>query len=153
MKKNILLKLFYALFVLVGVLFLVDASSITDRFFPHTMSIGERIYILEKVDTAIAEEKGLGGRESLCTTCGMLFEFKKPGRYAFWMKDMRFPLDIVWFLGDRVVFIAHDVQSDFSGIFEPDIAADRVVEVNAGVARNLLVGDKIFFSHKFSLKQ
>ncbi|GAH05005.1 unnamed protein product, partial [marine sediment metagenome] len=39
---------------------------------------------------------GLGERDSLCGSCGMLFEYSREGKYYFWMKGMRFPIDIIW---------------------------------------------------------
>jgi uncharacterized membrane protein (UPF0127 family) len=63
------------------------------------------------------------------------------------MKDMRFPLDIIWLSGETVVFVEQDVQPDFSGIIEPPVSADRVIEVNAGKADDLDAGDKVMFSY------
>ena len=40
--------------------------------------------------------QGLSGRPNLAAGTGMLFVFEQAGSYAFWMKDMRFPLDMVW---------------------------------------------------------
>ena len=34
---------------------------------------------------------------------GMLFVFNSPGQYSFWMKDMHFPLDMVWIDSDKIV--------------------------------------------------
>lgn len=33
----------------------------------------------------------------------MLFTFKKPGSYCFWMKDMKFPVDIIWLNTNGVI--------------------------------------------------
>ncbi|MDO8566013.1 MAG: DUF192 domain-containing protein [Candidatus Moranbacteria bacterium] len=112
---------------------------------PASLELRGDRFTLEVAVTEKEREKGLGGRESLCTSCAMLFVFEKPGRYAFWMKDMRFPIDIVWLLKDRVVFVAGEVSPDFSGLLDPVVAADQVVELNAGVAKNINVGEKIRF--------
>ena len=109
----------------------------------RTARIGENEYMLEVADTDALRQKGLGGRASLCEKCGMLFVFDQPNRYAFWMEGMRFPLDIIWLFGDMVVFIARDVQPDFSGSIRPPVSADRVIEVNAGQAVYLNVEDRI----------
>src|SRR3989344_8724609 len=63
------------------------------------VSIGGVEYTLEMANTDAVRAKGLSGRDELCLRCGMLFVFEQPGQYAFWMKDMRLPLDIVWLLG------------------------------------------------------
>jgi uncharacterized membrane protein (UPF0127 family) len=115
--------------------------------FPTYMELRGERFILETLVTETEREKGLGGRESLCKTCVTLFVFEKPGQYPFWMKDMRFPIDIVWLLGDKVVFIAENVSPDFSGILDPAVIADRVAEFSAGTVRSLEVGEKVIFSH------
>jgi hypothetical protein len=52
-----------------------------------------------KVELAVTQEQrtqGLSGRAGLAPGTGMLFVFDEEGRYSFWMKEMRFPLDLVW---------------------------------------------------------
>ncbi len=51
------------------------------------------------VDLAITPDqqaKGLSIKNTLNDNEGMLFLFNVPGEYSFWMKDMKFPLDIIW---------------------------------------------------------
>jgi len=60
-----------------------------------------------KVDLALTpetQEKGLSGRSGLKDDEGMLFVFEKPDKYSFWMKDMNFPIDIIWMGEDMRVF-------------------------------------------------
>lgn len=115
---------------------------------PRSVSIEGQVYTLEIADTDQKRGKGLGERDSICETCGMLFVFETRGQYAFWMKDMRFPLDIIWLLGDRVVFVQHDVSPDFAGILHPAVNADTVLELNAGAGSSLNIGGKIQFLYK-----
>lgn len=82
-------------------------------------------------------KRGLGGREELCSNCGMLFEFPEKGRYAFWMKDMKFPLDIVWISDGRIVHLEKNVKSDLKGTLDPEVQADRILEINAGKSDEL----------------
>ena len=46
--------------------------------------------------------QGLSERQSLAEDKGMLFLFEKPDHYAFWMKGMEFPLDIIFINGDKI---------------------------------------------------
>ena len=111
----------------------------------RNISIGAREFSIEIARTNEARKKGLGGRDYLCVECGMLFEFNKPGRYSFWMKDMKFSLDIIWILGSKIVHIENNVPPDFQEVISPPVFADRVLELSSGAAvgAGLKIGDKI----------
>jgi len=57
------------------------------------------------------QETGLGVRACLGPDQAMLFIFDKPGYYPFWMKDMKFSLDIVWASGNKQVV---DIQKNIA---------------------------------------
>jgi hypothetical protein len=81
--------------------------------------------------------RGLGGRDSLAWNHGMLFPYERPDFLAFWMKDMRFSIDIVWIRDGRIVEIAHRVPWSPEGpgpTLRPRELADAVLEVPAGYA-------------------
>lgn len=42
------------------------------------------------------QSKGLAVKDSMNEKEGMLFIFKNPQKHSFWMKDMKFPIDIIW---------------------------------------------------------
>jgi uncharacterized membrane protein (UPF0127 family) len=42
------------------------------------------------------QSKGLAVKDSMNENEGMLFIFKNPLKHSFWMKDMKFPIDIIW---------------------------------------------------------
>jgi hypothetical protein len=92
--------------------------------------------------------KGLSGRESLGENRGMLFVFAEPDQTAFWMKDMKFPLDIIWIQGDEIVDIAANLPplaGDYVSTYSPRVPANYVLEVNAGFTaeHGVKVGDKV----------
>lgn len=106
--------------------------------------IGRQEFHAEVADNALSRVKGLSGRAALEQDEGMLFIFPLPWRYSFWMKGMRFSLDIIWVRGDRVADISEDVRAPEPGssIFKlrglrPKAAVDKVLEVNAGLVRKL----------------
>lgn len=78
--------------------------------------------------------EGLSGRKSICKNCGMLFEFEQEGNYGFWMKGMRFGLDIIWIDGGEAVHVAKNIPYDFRDTLRPSVRADKVLEINAGMA-------------------
>ncbi len=97
--------------------------------------------------TTADEERGLGGRDSLPSDAAMLFVFPKDDRYGFWMKDMRFPLDILWLSASseggpssggqvlKVITVVSDIAtSTYPNVFYPSAPARYVLETNAGFA-------------------
>ena len=103
-------------------------------------------FIVEVADTPAERMQGLSGRNSLVDDGGMLFVFDKPGTYGFWMKDMKFPIDIIWINGDEVVYVLRDLNpASYPSIFNSPLSADKVLEVKAGTAERLSVagGDKV----------
>lgn len=105
----------------------------------------EHIFNVERASGKEKREKGLAGRKSICGACGMLFEFKDSGRHAFWMKGMRFNLDILWISNGEIVYIAKNVPYDSQETITPQIESDKVLEINAGIADKLgvKVGDRL----------
>ena len=101
-------------------------------------------------DSTESQEKGLGDRASLAKNAGMLFIFNVPGDYGFWMKDMSFPIDMVWVNRDKtVVGIARNVAtSSFPGVFDPPSPIIYVLELNANASKRLGIatGTKLLFN-------
>lgn len=111
------------------------------------MDVKKDAFRVEVVSTPDKLARGLGKRKKLCDSCAMLFVFQKEGNYSFWMKDMLFPLDIIWIYDNKVVDIEKNVQADFGGILTPKNSVDAVLEINAGKSDKLgiEVGDELKF--------
>ena len=94
---------------------------------------------------------GLMFRPSLPEDQGMLFVFRTPDFHGIWMKNCRFPIDILWLDEDgRIVHVAEAVppcKADPCPSYEPLRRASYVVEINAGQAReeNARVGEVVSF--------
>ena len=110
------------------------------------------------VDLAVLPEErrqGLSGRESMAQHSGMLFVFEDEQPLHFWMKEMHFPLDIIWIDAQcRMVGVAADVPTPPPNADNDQIPRVQspspsrfVLEVNAGeAARNgLAAGDVVEF--------
>jgi uncharacterized membrane protein (UPF0127 family) len=95
--------------------------------------------------TPAQQELGLGGIRSLSSTSGMFFVFEKSDDYGFWMKDMKFPLDIIWLDQNfKIIHIEYDLSpSTYPQVFYPGSPAKYVIEVNAGTAAefSLTIGE------------
>ncbi len=95
---------------------------------------------LELATTPEQIATGLAGRGSLCESCGMLFIFPEPAQRTFWMRGMRFPLDIIFLDSDYTVLnMAENLQPCESGnscaVYASNGSSPYVLEVNAGFAR------------------
>ena len=94
---------------------------------------------------------GLMFRPSLPEGRGMLFVFGSLDFHGIWMKNCRFPIDIVWLDESRtVVHVAEAVppcKADPCPVYQPLRRATYVVELNAGEARRekALVGALLSF--------
>ncbi len=88
--------------------------------------------------TALEQKRGLQGREGLNPNQGMLFVFAQDDRSPFWMKDMKFPLDIIWMDAQgHIVFIGDHLPpciKDPCAVYTPKTQARYVLEVQAGFA-------------------
>ena len=105
-----------------------------------TTSTGEEIPV-EVADTLKKRRLGLGKRTSLKKDWGMLFVFEKRKPQRFWMKDMQFPLDIIWLDNHRIVHIIHNAKPANSKV-EPEVMSSQVpvnfvLEIAAGRAAKL----------------
>lgn len=104
----------------------------------------------EIVDSFAARQRGLMFREKLADDQGMLFIFEDEGIQVFWMKNMVFPLDMIWIdTQKRIVDIRENVQPcrQTCDNITPAAEAKYVLEVKAGFvkAREIKVGDRIEF--------
>ena len=117
------------------------------------VKINETLVNIEVADTAPERSKGVSGRTSLANDSGMLFVFPESKKYQFWMKGMKFPLDLIFIQNGKVVDLIKaaspppEGQDDTSlTIYEPTIPIDMLLEVNSGFsgANNIKVGDQVY---------
>lgn len=94
---------------------------------------------VEVVDTPELRSKGLSDRESLDIDSGMLFVFdNQSDRNCFWMKDMKFSIDMVW-MNDKkqVLNVAENINPEtYPESFCPTGQAKYGLEINAGSAKD-----------------
>lgn len=112
------------------------------------LKIGDRLYTPIISATQKAREHGLSNRESLQDSQAMLFVFDTPGVYGFWMKDMRFAIDICWLDSTgKVITIARRVPANsYPKSFYPKKPAQMVIETGSGALDNIKEGDQVYIS-------
>ncbi len=155
-NKKLIYSIFVVVFFAISIIFLLNKSF--EKNTPHNPSDIKSINIASekiKLDLALTPEqksKGLSFRESLARDEGMLFIFDFPGKYSFWMKDMNFPIDIIWISEDqRIVYIKENATPEsYPEAYQPgknDGDAKYILEVVSGFSKqnNLKIGDNIEF--------
>ncbi|MGB9743451.1 MAG: DUF192 domain-containing protein [Minisyncoccales bacterium] len=148
MRKKIIIFLIIILLLIVFI-FLKYVNLIGGPF----VKIGQTKIFVEIADTEEKRIKGLSGRESLAANQGMLFIFPQPGYYTFWMPEMNFPIDIIWFDEEkRIIGIENNVSNKFDPqnpqLYRPPAPVLYVLEIKAGLAEQnqIRVGDIVIFS-------
>lgn len=147
MKKYILLIFF--IFLISGCSSQIQKVCFTNKCFN-----------VEIANTDKDREIGLMNRTYLGKNDGMLFIFDKEDSYSFWMKNTLIPLDIIWINSDKkIVYIKEnalpcnlfskklDQKEEKCEVFNPEINAKYVLEVNGGLSKelNIKIGDSVLF--------
>jgi len=111
--------------------------------------LGNAPLLLAIADTPELRERGLSFTEGLKDGEGMFFVFGEMGYPGFWMKDMNYPIDMIWFDESRsIVDIRENVApGTYPRVFQPLSPARYVLEVPAFFAKKngIKKGDRISF--------
>lgn len=94
--------------------------------------------------------KGLSVKNQLRENESMLFVFEEPLRHTFWMKDMKFPIDIIWIDSNgKIVHIEENLMPCplvlICPSYAPNADSQYVLETIAGFAQrhNISLGTTI----------
>jgi len=140
--------------IIVGVIVIILFSSGGFLSKSATASFGSQKVTLEVVDTQQSREKGLSGRALLKENQGMLFLFDEPAIPVFWMKGMKFPIDIIFLNNNKIVTIYKDAPAPKTTTetptiyYQPSYPSNKVIELKAGASDKykLKVGDIVKLS-------
>ena len=142
--------------VLLGVFVFINLSGNTlTSFFSRSAhaTIDGHSFTLLQAKSENDKQIGLSGRTSIQEDQGMIFLFDKPEYYGFWMKNMKFPIDIIFLKDKKIVTIFTNVPNpksptDQLPIYSPNQPADTVIELHAGTASkyNFQTGDSVTIS-------
>ena len=130
----------YALLIIAVIILAVLRFGNFDLFASKKdLTLANQTFKVQIADSEDKRIKGLSGKRNLPEDEGMLFIFDKKERYAFWMKDMNFPIDIIYIEDDKVVDIKKNAQplkdeESNPQTFKSSTPANYVLEINAGLA-------------------
>jgi uncharacterized membrane protein (UPF0127 family) len=110
-----------------------------------TMHLGNADFTIEIANTDPTREFGLMKRDDMAPTHGMIFVFGEEQPRSFWMKNTRFPLDILYLDSTgKIVSIKQMKAYDLTAV-PSDAPAKYAIELNFGTAKNygIKVGDQV----------
>ncbi len=119
------------------------------EYYPKTVPINiAGIDVLASVaDTVPDRIKGLSDTPYLPDGLVKLFAFNIAGNHSIWMKDMNYPLDVMWLAEDgEIVYIEENLSPDsYPQSFASPVSAWYVIEANAGfvASSSIAVGDQV----------
>lgn len=155
MKKVLLL--FALLLIIIGGLVLVQnyLKEGNVSFFKKTpiITINNQKFKVTIASSQQEKEVGLSETKSLSENQGMIFLFEKPDYYSFWMKNMKFPIDIIYINNDTIVTIKNNVPliktQENPTIYSSTQPADKVLEIQAGFSEKYKFknGDKVTYEN------
>lgn len=132
--------------VLVG----LGAVGLWYQSLPPTVTLGDATFAMRVARTASERQQGLSGTSQIAADEALVFDFLAEDRWGIWMKDMNYPIDIVWLDGDKnVIHIVKDAQpSSYPTVtYRPAEPAKYVIELKAGVtsAKRITIGTHAVF--------
>ncbi len=110
-----------------------------------TNSDGEEVVVNCEVPSTDEEKMtGLMYRDSLCDNCGMFYDYVDGG---FWMKNVNFPIEMIFINDNQIVDIKKANAQDETTIY-PSVESNGNLEVNDGFceSNNISIGDKVYIS-------
>jgi len=113
-----------------------------------TAKINGHVFSIEVASSQKEQEIGLSKYVKIKSNFGMYFPFKNRDYYTFWMKGMKFPIDIIFISYGKIVTIYKDVpvqNGNFLPTYSPTSPIDRVLEISAGLSEkyNFKIGDNV----------
>ncbi len=116
-----------------------------------TLKINDQEYKVEVVNESSSIIKGLSGR-LIIGSDGMLFVLGQKIKPSFWMKEMKFALDLIWISDNRIVQIDKNVPFPDQNLalallprYQSSFFVNQVLEVVDGFTdkQQIEVGDEI----------
>lgn len=104
-------------------------------------SVNNQTLFLEVAASPEEHQLGLSNRASICSNCGMLFLFEEVAEQSFVMRDMKFPLDILFIdENDVIVKVYENLEPEGANpqnIYHSVKPVIKVLELNAGMSQKL----------------
>lgn len=100
--------------------------------------LGDGVFFADVASNQTAREIGLSNKHSMKPDQALLMAFPTEDRWGIWMKDMNFPIDIVWLNKDKkvVYMVMNAPPDDQVTVYKPNKLAKYVIELPGGTVVN-----------------
>ncbi len=139
-------RVYFEILILVALIFVLIFSL---HIKSNSVCIDGKCFSVQLAKTQKEQESGLMYRNQLSQDKGMLFIFKNPGIYTFWMKNTLISLDILWIdINNKIIYISKKTPPCTTSIcntYGPSENTKYVLEINGGISdkENFKVGDLV----------
>ena len=145
--KKINLLLLILIFSIIAFFFIIVNQKFNSNSY---VIINNHKFIVDVAKTNEQKQLGLDIYNKLPIFKGMVFPFQTADKYSFWMKGMKFPIDIIYINNSRIVEIFTNLpfpktSTENPVTVTPKEQANYVLEINAGLSQkyNFKKGDNV----------
>ncbi|OGH03071.1 MAG: hypothetical protein A2798_01430 [Candidatus Levybacteria bacterium RIFCSPHIGHO2_01_FULL_37_17] len=136
--------------LLIGLFALLIISTFQNTNNRSSVVINETKFKAEFAITSKQKEIGLSKYDTIQDDFVMVFPFENNVKPIFWMKGMKFPIDIIFVNNSKIIQIFKNLPppksiNDALPLYQPRLFSDTVIEVKAGVSdkNNFKEGDEV----------
>ncbi|MCL6096179.1 MAG: DUF192 domain-containing protein [Patescibacteria group bacterium] len=132
-------KILFISIALAVIFFLLSIFYVSTQNKGPKAKVDGQTFNLEIAKTDKEKQIGLSKYKDIPQNFGMLFPFGKEDYYSFWMKEMKFSIDIIFIRNNKIVTIYKNVPVPKSiydplPIYKSSGLSDTVLEINAGLS-------------------
>ncbi len=137
-------KLFFLLAIIFGIIFF--ALIFKELQYYRQVTVGSTQIKVRLALTPNQQVNGLSRQKNFGNVQGVLFVYSQPARPTFWMKEMNFPIDLIWIGNKRVIGLEKNLLPEGKNpqnLYSSPGEIDYVLEVPAGFIEknNIKIGD------------
>jgi len=141
--------IFIGLTLIIGLFFWQEQSRLKNPV--NFVTINGLNINVQMADTDYLRYQGLSGQKNICELCGMLFTFPQEQVETMVMRNMNFPLDIIYIDNNKIIKIDANLLPEGANpiyTYSSELPVNYILEVNSGVTDkyNINVGDEVNFN-------
>ncbi|MDD2680838.1 MAG: DUF192 domain-containing protein [Patescibacteria group bacterium] len=131
------------LIIITSIIALAYVSWHLNAYKSVSIQAGTCSFIVDLADTPDKQYQGLSDRQELEFNQGMLFVFNEVKDKTFVMRNMNFPIDIIFIRNHKIINLYHDLVPEGGqprSTYHSGAPVDAVLEIPAGQSRRCNIG-------------